>query len=169
MNGFAFLPVYKNASTATYNFLDLSLISFTSVSSLHNVPDGWVSFSIARNPYTRCISSWQFVENLKHRPLLDCLNNPPTPNNSEDLDDYKHFTKTQSDFMFSDGLRPDHILRFENLEQELYNLLQLYNKHTTAKLQKLNVGKYDYTLNDEEREAIYKFYKEDFDNLGYEK
>lgn len=169
MIGFAFLPVYKNASIAIHHFLDCSLINFTSVNKLQDVPSGWVSFCVARNPYTRCVSSWQYVENLKNRPLLDCLANPPVIDGFSDPDDYDHFTKKQSEFMFHDGLRPDHILRFENLEQELSDLLQLYNKHTDARLQRLNVGEYNYTLNNEEREAIYQFYKEDFINLGYEK
>jgi hypothetical protein len=70
--------------------------------------------------------------------------------------------------VFNGKLQPTHILRYETLEDDLEAFCEMYQIPFTL-LRTLNVGKYSYTLTDQEREAIYQFYKEDFDNLGYEK
>jgi hypothetical protein len=168
MTHFAFINVRKNAGTSVSYLLGMSLINYTIVDSPKKVRD-FVSFAVARNPYTRCVSSWKFCETTCNRPLLDCLANPPVKgHNGRRNDDYTHFTKKQSEFIFEDGIGVNHILRFENLEEDLRNMFSLYNV-SIPPLPKLNKGSYDYTLSDEEREAIYEFYKEDFINLGYEK
>lgn len=164
--------VRKNASTAIDNFLSRACVSYTSVDSLQQVPQGWVSFAVSRNPYDRCVSAWKHCPGTHDRTLLDCLTNPPQPGDTLITNhDYIHFTKTQSDFMFGDGLSPTHILRFENLEEDLYNMFKTYNfsREYLGELNKMNIGNYSYQLNDCEREAIYQFYKEDFDKLGYNK
>ena len=142
--------------------------------NLEEIED-YVSFAVKRNPYTRCISSWKYCSSTKNRDLLDCLNNPPQPEDvyedRPDLrpgHDYRHFTQTQSQFIFNNGVGPTHILSFEHLERDLQQMCLLY-KIPFVKLNKLNVGKYDYKLGNDEREKIYQFYEEDFYNLGYSK
>jgi hypothetical protein len=74
----------------------------------------------------------------------------------------------QSEFIFDGENRPTHILRFEHLQKDLDNMFKLYNV-SPVELKKLNIGNYEYQLTDEEREAVYQFYKEDFERLGYDK
>ena len=165
---FAFINVHKNAGTSIYDLLSKLLVNYTVISSPKKV-DNYILFAVSRNPYTRCVSSWQHCISTRDRPLLDCLANPPLRGNDKRPDDdYTHFTMKQSEFMFKDGLGPTHILRFEHLQEDLEKMFGLYNIKI-PQLKKLNSGNYNYTLNEEEREAIYQFYKEDFINLGYEK
>ena len=168
MKIFAFINVHKNAGTSIYDLLSKLLVNYTVISSPKK-DDNHISFAVSRNPYTRCVSSWKHCLSTRDRSLLDCLANPPSRGDKKrPHDDYTHFTMKQSEFMFKDGLKPTHILRFEHLQEDLESMFRLYNISIPA-LKKLNGGNYNYTLSDEECEAIYEFYKEDFDNLGYEK
>jgi hypothetical protein len=165
---FAFIHVRKNAGTSINDALYQACVSFTVVDSLKTVTD-WVSFTVVRNPYTRCISSWKYCSSTRDRSLLDCLHNPPPRGDLKKPDhDYVHFTMKQSEFIFDGENRPTHILRFEHLQKDLDNMFKLYNV-SPVELKKLNIGNYEYQLTDEEREAVYQFYKEDFERLGYDK
>ena len=169
-----FIHVRKNAGTSLIDFFDRTGVDLKVVNRPGDAI-GCVTFAVARNPYTRCVSAWKYCSSTKHRPLLDCLRNPPQITDI-DIDknwlkpghDYRHFTKTQSHFIFDNGLRPSHILSFENLEHDLQNLCQMYDI-PFVKLHYYNVGQYNHQLTDLEYEAIYQSYKEDFDNLGYNK
>ena len=167
----AFIHTRKNAGTSIIDFLGRTGVDFNVIDNPREAM-GRVSFAVKRNPYTRCVSAWKYCRSTRNRALLDCLSNPPQPGELHpDLKpghDYRHFTKTQSQFMFDNELGPTHILLFENLEQDLQDMCSMY-KIPFVKLDKFNVGTYNHILTDEEREAIYQFYKEDFDNLGYEK
>lgn len=169
----AFIHVRKNAGTSIKEFFGRTGVDLKVVDSPSEAM-GCVSFAVARNPYTRCVSSWKYCRSTRNRSLIDCLNNPP---NVDDLDptglvkpghDYRHFTKKQCDFMFDGDIGPSHILTFETLEDDLRKLCLMYGI-PFVKLDKYNVGTYQHTLTDLEYEAIYQFYKEDFDKLGYSK
>jgi hypothetical protein len=171
-----FVVVPKNAGTSMTEFFNRSGVEITFVNSLARNRDR-VSVAVARNPYTRCISSWKYCLTTRDRPLLECLADPPKstdinhPTLGDDYlpgHDYRHFTRTQSELIFNGKLQPTHILRYETLEDDLEAFCEMYQIPFTL-LHTLNVGKYSYTLTDQEREAIYEFYKDDFINLGYDK
>jgi hypothetical protein len=170
-----FIAVRKNASTSMTDFFNRSGVELTVVSRLAGNRNH-VSVAVARNPYTRCISSWKYCLTTRDRPLLECLADPPkiTDINYPNVGDYspgydyRHFTRTQSEVIFNGKFQPTHILRYETLEDDLEAFCEMYQIPFTL-LRTLNVGKYSYTLTDQEREAIYEFYKDDFINLGYEK
>ena len=170
-----FIAVRKNASTSMIDFFNRTGIELSVVSKLDKNKDH-MSVAVSRDPYTRCISSWKYCHTTRDRPLLECLANPPklTDINAPKFNqyspghDYRHFTRTQSQCIFNGNLRPTHILRYETLEDDLELFCEIYKIPFTL-LNTINVGTYTHILTDEEREAIYQFYKEDFDNLGYEK
>ena len=136
---------------------------------------GIISFGVIRNPYTRCISSWKYCESTRTRTLLDCLKTPP----DEEVayythgHDYRHFTLPQSHWLHhpTTNKRVDHLIKFENLEEEIYNLCDQYEIEIKKMFPKENAGKYDHNiqLTSEEKEAIYNFYKVDFDIFGFKK
>ena len=166
-----FIHTRKNAGTSIIDFLNQTGIDFCVIDNPRQAKNNF-SFAIKRNPYSRCISSWMHCESTKNRDLLDCLNNPPR---QEEMctgllqgHDYRHFTQTQSQFIFNNGVGPTHILSFEHLDRDLEQMCSLYDI-PFVKLNKLNVGNYNYELSSDEREKIYEFYEEDFHKLGYNK
>lgn len=176
-----FIHTRKNAGSSIIHFFE-SLWSPFQVVLEPNFLDRQselVTFGVARNPYDRCLSSWQYCNTTRYRPLLDVLERPPK---KDDIDpdperrpghDYRHFTLKQSDFLFSTDRtrRATEILRFENLEQELYMMCDKYGvARYGIRLQHLNKGpRVSYKLSDREKDAIYAFYQEDFHNLGYDR
>ena len=137
--------------------------------------NGIISFGVIRNPYTRCISSWKYCESTRTRTLLDCLKTPPDKNVAYCTHghDYKHFTLPQSHWLYhpTTNKRVYHLIKFENLEEEIYNLCDQYGIEIKKMFPKSNVGVYDRNiqLTSEEKEAIYNFYKVDFDTFGFKK
>ena len=87
--------------------------------------------------------------------------------------DFLHFTLSQSYRLYHPitNKRVDHLLKFENLEEEIYDLCNQYGIKVYKKFPKINVGNYDHSiqLTSEEKEAIYNFYKVDFDTFGFKK
>jgi hypothetical protein len=165
-----FIHTRKNAGTSVIDFLGRTGVKFNVVDA--PVPNG-VSIAIARNPYTRCVSAWKYCSTTRNRSLLDCLADPPKPGDISSSwvkpgHDYRHFTKKQSQFMFSGDQQPSYTLRFENLENDLRDLCLTLDL-PFVRLNHYNKGSYHHTLTDEEREAVYQFYKEDFEKLGYDK
>ena len=86
---------------------------------------------------------------------------------------YKHFTLPQSHWLYhpATNKRVYHLIKFENLEEEIYNLCDQYGIEIKKMFPKSNVGVYDRNiqLTSEEKEAIYNFYKVDFDTFGFKK
>lgn len=169
----AFIHVRKNAGTSIKEFFGRTGTDLLVVDKPTEAM-GCVSFAVARNPYTRCVSSWKYCRSTKDKPLIDCLSDPPRAGALDPSGllkpghDYRHFTKTQCDFMFDGDIGPSHILTFEHLERDLQRLCLMYDI-PFVKLDKYNVGTYTHQLTDREREAIYQFYREDFERLGYNK
>ena len=168
-----FIHTRKNAGTSVIDFLNRAGVDYCISYYNFGEFEDYVSFAVKRNPYSRCISSWKYCSSTKNRDLLDCLNNPPqledVCEDRPDLlsgHDYRHFTQTQSQTIFNNGVGPTHILSFEHLDRDLEQMCLMY-KIPFVTLNKLNVSKYDYKLDNNEREKIYQFFEEDFYNLGY--
>lgn len=171
-----FIHVRKNAGTSLIEYLQ-GLDADIEIAYDFVRRSDRVVFGVARNPYDRCLSSWKYCHSTKNRPLLDVLANPPKRTDTDSGNphhtpghDYRHFTRTQSSFLFDVNHGPDKILRFEHLFDDLQDFLDRYNVETFGRpLPHLNANPHPSveTLTDEERWAIHRFYKEDFDNLGY--
>lgn len=133
-----------------------------------------VSFGVCRHPFDRVVSAWKYCDSLRDRSLLDCLLNPPLEHhkcsNTTVGHDYRHFTKLQSDYLFSEDRRNTvtHLLRFETLAADLLSMCG----RQRVPLQHLNPG-FDrlseppYKLRDVDRQMIYQLYYDDFEMLGY--
>lgn len=165
----------KTAGTSIRKFFEENEYSLVELEP-ENISDaGIISFGVIRNPYSRCISSWKYCESTRTRTLLDCLKNPPDVEVSYHKrgHDYRHFTLPQSHWLFhpTTNKRVHHLLKFENIEEEIYNLCNEYGIKINKKLRNLKLGKYDYNmqLTSQEKEAIYNFYKVDFDKFDFKK
>lgn len=140
--------------------------------SMTHVPEDekYLSFTIVRNPYTRAVSSWKFLQknekhmyvHLRDSTLESMLRNPPTlPGPAY------HFTATQKSLMCVNGeCKIQRILRFENLQEEIERLFDEFE--IKAKFPHTNqTDSSDYELSPVEKKLIEQFFKEDFEFLSY--
>jgi hypothetical protein len=165
-----FIHVRKNAGMSLIDFFFRAGVD---VEVVNRPVKDCLSVGVARNPYSRCVSGWRHCHTTRDRKLIDCLANPPGPNDpsGEGLKlghDYRHFTKKQVDFLFDGGIIPSYILKFENLYDDLYKLCSEIDIPFVG-LNHFNNNQYEYMLSDYERQAIQQLFLEDFNQLGYEK
>ena len=165
-----FIHVRKNAGMSLIDFFFRAGVD---VEAVNRPVMGGLSIGVTRNPYTRCVSGWRHCQTTRDRKLIECLADPPQPNepSGEGLrpgHDYRHFTKKQVDFLFDGSITPTYILRFENLQKDLYNLCSEIDIPFVG-LNHFNKNEYEYMLSHDEREAIHQLFLEDFNQLGYEK
>ncbi len=159
---FSFVHVRKNAGTSLIEYFHGLKADIEVIYDAESRSDR-VIFGVCRNPYDRCLSSWKYCHSTKHRPLLEVLNSPPSEGH-----DYRHFTRTQWSYLNT----ADRILRFESLYDDVIEFFDEYGVETYGRvLPKLNVGNHPTieSLSTQERDAIYEFYCEDFENLGYDR
>jgi hypothetical protein len=81
--------------------------------------DAWqksFKWAVVRNPYTRVISAWRFLEDLRDLDLLDILKNPPGPDKEGKYNrNYQHFTISLTELLSTaDGLFIDKYLKSES-------------------------------------------------------
>lgn len=141
----------------------------------------YYKFSFVRNPYQRILSLYLWLNDEKWQHLQ---------NNVSDgniLSITKHFERwldsflkknnymklTQTQFLYSKNkLIVDDVYKFENINSELERLkVKLNDNFNSNEIHNATVKSFDRNklLTDAVKEKIYNFYKEDFDNFGYEK
>jgi hypothetical protein len=139
-------------------------------------PEIWArayKWSVVRNPYSRVLSSWRFLENLRVHPLVEVLKNPPRPPDDGRYDrDYVHFTMTLTELLSVNGkMYVDRVLHFETLDEDFARLNEELGMVTGA-LPKVNVNleKADRTQMDEQSSALVEtLFAPDFSNFHYSK
>lgn len=171
----------KAAGTSVKAFLGNNQIPFRILDEWNDdvlSRPGVVSFGVCRHPFDRVMSAWKYCDSTRHRSLLDCLIHPPRESDEgvgvATGHDFRHFTKLQSDYLFSEDRRKTvtHMLRFETLRRDLYQMVGLTPlAQRCIDFQRLNVG-YDriahpHVLTAVERQMIYQLYYDDFELLGY--
>jgi len=126
----------------------------------------WTKFTVVRNPYNRFRSL--YYDKIKQ-------NNP-----SAEMDDFiKTFKKNawykndhgrpQCELVGGDLSMYDFVGRTESLDDVFSFLSKVLNKTIESRHENKVTRKGDQSLTVEQKSEIYKFYKEDFDLLGYAK
>ena len=141
-------------------------------------------FTIVRNPYSRLVSTYQFLKNggYNERDRIWAKNNLSRFNSFEDFVagwlneqtvwSYIHFVP-QYNFISNryDEIDVDFIGKFETLETDFIKICELADIQGKT-LARHNIGQVsgnwrDY-YTDEAKKIVYRVYKKDFDLLGYE-
>ena len=187
-----FIHIPKNAGTAICKKLGFykGKSGHHKFKNMENMLRNKNTFCVCRNPYDRVVSIyeyfrmkksyWHSSDNSTSFPLLEAhhyISNlsfkefvKEIVDNYQKLVDMQciHLEKQSNYVKDSKGnIGVKHVLRFENLNKELSTLL---NKD--IRLQKINVSTRDNWENyydDDTKDMIYNFYKEDFDTFGYAK
>lgn len=149
-----------------------------------NIFKKYYKFSFVRNPYNRMLSLYLYM----HKKKWESMQNSSVEINDAVLadisakfekwvdkfiqsNDYRKLTQTK--FLYENNrLIVDDVFKYEDMEAELKKLKQklklefdpreIHNSSTTMFDRKK-------LLTPQIKEKIYNFYKEDFDNFGYEK
>jgi hypothetical protein len=142
---------------------------------LINQLENKISFTVVRDPYTKALSSYNYLRGRKHDMFKDetfeyCLLNRPPCQYGPEGHDYRHFTMTQTDWNYYKGnLIPDVVLKFESLNEEVDTFFKK-NGYKLAKLEKRNSSKsYKIDFDPSEIELINEIYHDDFINFDYTK
>lgn len=178
-----FVHVRKNAGTSIKQWFSENECPLLVADEFpHRDIQSYPSFGVCRNPYDRAISGWLYCESTRHRPLMAALLDPPqetdiqpglTPGH-----DYRHFTKLQSDFLYSADrcFRVKHIVKYETLERDVRKLAAAHGFNLKTPMPKVNKTQHrngfsnsfsPLLLTDQEKDLIYQVYHEDFQLLGY--
>lgn len=158
-------------------YVEMDLLGVFQNKSLSNIK----TFAVVRNPYTRIISTLTHFQWL----ILPILGKDKFETQEDVCDgikiwfNYETFNhnllahrRSQSDYVLGlDGnIRSDFILKYENLNSELYSLCDELDIEKKPILN-LRKGKYKDTgfpqLNNEARELVYKKYEKDFHLFNY--
>ena len=132
------------------------------------------TFAVVRNPYSRVESLYNFykykrnVINKSHsfRDFVlkydDYYNDAPNHP--------KHTFRTCFDYTSWEGeMKTKHILKFETLQADWYELAKQYNLPLELKHSNSNNKKEVVEWDDEMREVIQRIYNKDFETFNYEK
>lgn len=185
-----FVAIPKTASTSISFLLgsDVDIVYGSDHYSLKDIYDfnstlkneSYEVVTCVRNPYDRFVSAYEHMK--RNDNLFGCFdiigkvndlkykveNNPRTNGWDEHVDD--QVWMSQSYWVSNNsGYKIDTILRFESLESDINNLIK---RHPTIEneLQERNIGEYTpYELTQDEKDAIYDLYQEDFELFGYSK
>lgn len=150
--------------------IDLSKIGIRKIS-------GDVEFiAVVRNPYDRFVSAYKYLllgansdHNKDDQIPVDIVRSMSVSEFFERLPELKmkmiHFLP-QHYFVVVDGeIKVDHLIKFENLQEELIQFSEDF-----VDLPYVNDRKdYEIELTEEQKEIIYREYREDFELFGYDK
>ncbi len=133
-------------------------------------PDRWgraTKFTVVRNPWDRLVSGWRYV--AADRPLRELLLNLPE---RTDRHRWHHVTRTQSEFLVDESGRliPDHILRFESLQEDMNRFCESVGL-TPIPLPHVNrTSRQEYRAyyDDETRGMVADLFRRDIELFGYE-
>ena len=143
----------------------------------HKIPDNLKEFykddelfCVVRNPYSKIVSSYNYANgkgaNKKHL-------NEFIKNKLEDFDKNKYWNGCHilPQHYYTHGkIKCNHILRYENLDKEYYDLMK--NNNLNLKLPKNNISRKNVStkdLNAESIKLINKAYDKDFKLFNYKK
>lgn len=172
-----FIHIPKNAGTTIYEIglyhkIDWRYLNTTHIcgncSSWHKPPNEKLnrpSFCVVRNPYTRVISEYKYrnseisVDGLNRfiSAKLDQTKNNPYVDDCHWLPQYNYVKYC------------DHVLHFENLQEEFDNLMKQYNLNISLDRHE-NKGKETLSVDDissENKIKIRNYFSLDFEKLGY--
>ena len=143
---------------------------------------------ISRDPYTKCISCYNYHPSCKNLTLKYLLKNENNLKYDSTMIDYKveakkslwnkyslftHLYLTQtSNLIENENLLVDKIIRFENMKEEIDSLFEKININiSNIKMEHLNkTNEKRYTnLDKEEINLINKMFEDDFKYLNYKK
>jgi len=144
----------------------------------------YYKFSFVRNPYNRILSLYLYTHKKKWESMQNSgveINDTVLAGISEKFEkwfdkfiqsnDYRKLTQTK--FLFENKkLIVDEVFKFEDMEAELKKLKQKFKlEFDPHEIHNSSTTMFDRKklLTPQIKEKIYNFYKEDFDNFGYEK
>jgi|GEM_PF-347954 hypothetical protein len=187
-----FIHIPKCAGISIWRALDLpetpdSLITFEQPILQHLPPKQlkgkyinnkiWASykkFTVIRNPYERVMSDYFWMKNDLHASRLitgnfdDFLTLREDVVHNKKYDEDIYFDHFHPMYVYFEGIKYNHVLRFENINKEFEKLRRLY--HITNNLPKVNRSeKNGFVLNQEQKDRIYNLYKKDFIRFKYKK
>lgn len=185
-----FIHIPKCAGISMWHSLGLTatkpnLISVTAPVLQHLLPkqlkgkyidkktwDSYKKFTIIRDPYERVVSDFFWMKEYASHVITGSFDDFLTLredivlNNKYHLDlFYDHFYPMH---FYFEGIKYDHVLRFENLEEEFEKIRKLYKiKNPLTKNNQSSSNGYE--LSDDQKERIYALYEKDFKKFGYKK
>lgn len=174
----------KNAGTAVSKHLGLSRIGHYSIENEKALNPDHFFFYIKRNPFSRFISSFQYAkmknshwhnESSLHHDFKTLYNCDISKCIDLLLDGkLSHYSwSRQTKWIKQKDENPISIrgLSFENLESDLKNMLSNLNIEAPEYIPKINSSTkiLNISLNKEQENTLYEYYKEDFELLDYDK
>ena len=189
-----FIHIPRTAGTSIYEALDLDYCRhYTWQYHYINHSSVWYKynkFSIVRNPYTRAVSTYNYIKmdesywhsvsgnapDGKHIDYDFCTNHTFKETINELYSNFLDGSLSgdewlrQTFFIFhKDRLMVDDILKFENLPDNFYNLMNRYgiNGVELPTLNSSNTSNYMRYYDKELKNKVYEIYKEDFNELNY--
>lgn len=129
-------------------------------------------FSVVRNPYSKVVSAWKFLDDLKEKELKDVLASPPK---LESWRNYHHFTRTITSMLLVENkLCTDYVIKYENLNEDFKYILEVLGVNNMQlpnvnKTYGKNKNENKHILDKDVKTQIQNLYHDDFVNFGYEK
>lgn len=171
---FVYVSFTKSGSSTMYKILQQNFSGTVLPRTRHRIrpeDQGYTSFCVVRNPYSRLVSWWWSICKAKrdrygHKRELAKRGLPETLQGFLTLWEEKNRTDQFSHVEANGGF--DHILKLENLEQE-FNALPFVRKPVLVPhANKKNHPPWQELLDPESGRLINRIYKQDFEFFNYE-